>query len=122
MGLKFNGKTKEWALRISILVGILTMGSWLYTQTVDKGKMLKSIENNGDRNLLLEARIEKRDVKFDTFLVQQTKNLIQQTKKNTIDRMNTVALMKYIDSQIELNKQQVIFNGEVKEHMIREDN
>ncbi len=105
MGIRFNGKTKEWALRISILVGVITIISMLYSQTIDKGKMLKEIEHNGDKNTALELRIENRDVKFDTFLIQQT-------KKNTIDSMNTLTLMKFLDAQIALNK-------EVTKHLIK---
>jgi len=108
MGFNFNGKTKVWASRIAIVVGAATIIGMLYAQTIDKGKMLKDIEHNGDKNTLMELRIEKRDVKFDTFLIQQT-------KKNTIDSMNTLTLMKFLDAQIELNK-------EVTKHLIREDN
>ncbi len=108
MGIKFNGKTKEWVSRIGILVGIATIIGMLYSQTIDKGKMLKEIEHNGETNTLLQERVELRDVKFDTFLIQQT-------KKNTIDSMNTLTLMKFLDRQIE-------FNEVVKEHIIKEDN
>lgn len=94
-----------WATRITMLIGMITVISMLMLQAQDKGVMVTDIKNNKDRNTLLEKRAELRDVKFDTFLVQQT-------KKNTIDSMNTVVLMKFLEKQIE-------FNGVVQEHIIK---
>ena len=97
-----------WATRITMMVGMLTIIGMLMLQAQDKGVMVTDIKNNKDRNTLLEERLEIRDVKFDTFLVQQT-------KKNTIDSMNTVVLMKFLEKQIE-------FNGVVQKHIIKDEN
>lgn len=114
MGLKLNGNTGMWATRITMIVGVATVIGMLYSQSVDKGRLLKTVENVEERNTAMELRIESRDVKFDTFLIQQT-------KKNTIDSMNTVALMKFLEQQVALNAKQLEFNGEVKEYIIRNE-
>ncbi len=115
MKVNMNGNTKVWATRISIAAFALTVIGMLYSQTVDKGRMLKTVETVEEKNTAMEIRIEKRDVKFDTFLIQQT-------KKNTIDSINTIVLMRYIDVQVRINEQQIILNNEVKVHLIKADN
>lgn len=91
-------------LTISALIAIIGM---LMSQSFDKGKMVKDIEHNDETNTKLEERIEKRDVKFDTFLMQQT-------RKNIIDSLNTAVLIKFLEAQI-------VFNGKVQEHITRDD-
>ena len=105
MAIKLNGNTGLWASRVAIIVGIGTIIGMLMSQSIDKGKMITNIENNGDKNTILEAMIEKRDAKFDTFLLQQT-------KKNTIDSMQTIELLRFLEKQTELNEV-------VKEHIIK---
>lgn len=105
---KANGNLGAWVTRGITVTSVLAILGMVMSQSVDKGKMLKEIEHNGDKNTALEMRIEKRDVKFDTFLMQQT-------RKNIIDSLNTVVLMKFLEVQIE-------FNGKIQEHITKDEN
>lgn len=87
---------------------VATVVLFLMAQSKQEGVQDTLIEINGDRNTVMEARMEKRETKFDKFLTQQN-------TRNTVDSMNTITLMKFLEIQLE-------FNGEVKEHIIKSGN
>ncbi len=97
-----------WMIRLVGMGGILSIVFMLMAQSKSEGIQTKSISVLEDRNTLMEERIEKRDEKFDKFLMQQT-------RKALLDSVNNATLMQFLAKQLE-------FNGVVQEHIIKENN
>ena len=104
--MKLNG-IGLWVSRGITVSAVLTILGMMLAQSKQEGVQDTKIEINGDRNTVMEARMEKREVKFDTFLIQQT-------QLNTSTEMTNKALLEFLKKQTE-------FNGEVKEHLIRDE-
>ena len=97
-----------WAIRLVGVSGILSVVYMLMAQSKVEGIQVEAIDTLKERNTAMEGRIEQRDAKFDTFLLQQT-------ELNTTTKLQQETLMKFLEAQVE-------FNGEVQKHIIKEDN
>ena len=105
--MKLNGEAGTWisrGLTLSALIGIIGL---LMSQSVKEGVQTKSIDVLEKKDIVIEEKIEQRDVKFDAFLIQQT-------ELNTTTKLQQETLMKFLEAQIE-------FNGEIQKHIIKED-
>lgn len=102
--MKLNG-ISLWVSRGITVSAVLTILGMMLAQSKQEGVQDTLIVNNKDRNTVMEERMEKREAKFDTFLLQQT-------ELNTTTKLTNEALLGFLKKQTE-------FNGEVKEHLIR---
>lgn len=122
-----------WILALSVVLGVVLSVTKLSDRMFNKGAgsalLAQSVKENtkdiigvvegigevADSLIAVKKAIEQRAKNWDKFLRQQDRKAI-------LDSVNTERLMEFIGQQVDLNKQQVKFNGKIEEHLIRANN
>lgn len=108
MPLKMNGNTTAWISRLLTGGVLLTILTLLLAQSKQEGIQ----ETKIDSNTVIATKV---DTNFNKFILQQT-------RKSIIDSMNTDAIIKLLNKQVEFNDKQTEFNEDVKEFIIKKEN